>query len=311
MQRNMRLRENDFINALRQMPLHDGARNLNDDAAVIAFGDQNLVFTKDMMVAGVHYFHDADPADIAWKLVAVNLSDLAAKGAKPLGVMLGFTLGCDDWDKHFLIGFHAALKHFDIALLGGDTVSAQERVLSLTAIGLSEQSVPARSDAKAGDILSLSGPVGDAFAGYEMIKAGNYDKTHPCVLSYNRPAPLLELGSVLAPNVNAMMDVSDGLFMDARRLASASGCKIDIQLENIPLSKDYISRYGSDLNARLSASNWGDDYQLLCSVPNLSENVRKIPKGMTPIGRISEGSGLDLSYRGDAVSVPKKLGYEH
>jgi len=299
--------EREFIELLKQMPLHDGARGLNDDAAIIPIGDKNLILTKDMMVQGVHYFADADPQDVAWKLVAVNLSDLAAKGALPIGVMLGFTLGEDDWHKSFLVGFEAALKHYDIKLLGGDTVSSQQRIITLTAIGISDHDVPSRSGAKDGDILYVSGPIGDAYAGYEMIKSGIYGRTDPLILAFNRPKPQLELGQNIARSVNAMMDISDGLLIDVRRMAKASNLAVNVILDSLPISENYRQKYGNDRNSILKAATWGDDYQLLCAAP---VGV-KLPKNLIAIGKFTQGNGLTLSYHGDNVMLPSALGYEH
>ncbi len=305
---NMPLREREFIDLLRNIPLHDGARGLDDDAAVIPFGDRQLIITKDMMVQGVHYFNDANPADIAWKLLAVNLSDLAAKGAYPIGVMLGFTLSDDAWDRKFAAGFQDALSHYNVTLLGGDTVSSEKRILSLTAIGQSQHShIPSRSDAKAGDILYLSGPVGDAYAGYEMVSSGSYDDNNPLVMVYNRPIPHLSLGQRIASNVHAMMDVSDGLLIDTQRMADASQLRAVIELDNIPLSKDYIEHIGWDRDAILKASSWGDDYVLLFS----ADRDADIPSETIAIGEFTQGNGVQLTHHGDSIALPSSIGYQH
>ncbi len=137
--------ENDFIALLRPLA-SDGARDLRDDAAVI--GD--LVLTHDVIVEGVHFRSEDVPEDVAWKLVAVNLSDLAAKGAVPVGVLIGYPLSDDAWDRAFVVGLRTALAAFDCALLGGDTVKAPgPRNLSLTAIGRAGAVVPSRSAARA------------------------------------------------------------------------------------------------------------------------------------------------------------------
>src|SRR5436190_1722806 len=134
-------------------------------------GDGALVLTHDMIVEGVHYLPDDPPADVAWKLVAVNLSDLAAKGARPIGVLLGFTLGDEEWDRAFAVGLGAALAAFGIPLLGGDSVSAPSRVLGLTALGQAAGPVPSRAGAAAGDALWVSGTIGDAGAGLKARRA--------------------------------------------------------------------------------------------------------------------------------------------
>ncbi|WP_373487134.1 AIR synthase related protein, partial [Blastomonas sp.] len=128
-----------FIDLLRAIATHPAARGFDDDAAVLDVGQQRLVLTKDMLSEGVHFLPDDPPEDVAWKLVAVNVSDLAAKGALPLACLLGYSLTGDaDWDAGFVRGLGQACNHYSIALIGGDTVSAAAgtaRTLSLTAIG--------------------------------------------------------------------------------------------------------------------------------------------------------------------------------
>src|SRR4051812_43494436 len=122
-----------------------------------------------MIAEGVHFLPDDPPGDVAWKLVAVNLSDLAAKGARPVGVLLGYSLGDGEWDRGFVAGLGAALRAFGVPLLGGDTVTAP-RVLGLTAIGEATWPVPSRGGARPGDHLWVSGTIGDAGAGLAMLR---------------------------------------------------------------------------------------------------------------------------------------------
>ena len=155
------------------MATDPSARGLLDDTAVIALGTETLILTHDMMAEDVHWLPTADAADVAWKLVSANLSDLAAKGAQPLGVLLGFMLGDDKWDRRFAEGLQAALAHYGVPLLGGDTVSnrGDKRTLGMTAIGAASFTpVPARSGAQPGDVLYVTGTLGDALAGFEMAK---------------------------------------------------------------------------------------------------------------------------------------------
>src|SRR5690349_14729568 len=139
--------ESDFIDLMRALARDPAARGLDDDAAVLSLGGETLVLTHDMIVEGVHYLPTDPPEDVAWKLVAVNLSDLAAKGARPLGALLGYALGQDDWDRAFAKGLGTALGAFGLNLLGGDTVKMPEgapRALGLTAIGRASGPVPSR-----------------------------------------------------------------------------------------------------------------------------------------------------------------------
>ncbi len=231
---------------MRAMATNPAARGLLDDTAVIDLGNESLILTHDMMAEGVHWLSNADPADVAWKLVASNLSDLAAKGARPLGVLLGFMLGEDEWDRRFAAGLQAVLKRYDVALLGGDTVSnrGDKRALGMTAIGVAtHRPVPSRSGARIGDLLYVTGTLGDALAGFELIEAG-FDEIGPLADAYNRPEPRLSAGQAVAPYVTAMMDISDGLLLDADRMARASKVGIAIDISCLPLSLEYASYRG-------------------------------------------------------------------
>ena len=294
---------------MRAMATDPAARGLLDDTAVIKFGNEALILTHDMMAEGVHWHSNADPADVAWKLVASNLSDLAAKGARPLGVLLGFMLGENEWDRKFADGLQVVLEHYDVALLGGDTVTnrGDKRALGLTAIGAAtHRPVPSRSGARAGDLLYVTGTLGDALAGFELIDAG-FDEVGPLANAYNRPEPRLVEGQALAPFVNAMMDISDGLLLDAERIASASKVGISIDLASIPLSSPYVSYRGDSLDSRIQAASWGDDYELLFASPTTA----KMPAYATIVGVVTEGTGLSLHDDGRRVDLPPSLGYQH
>lgn len=298
------MNEAEFIAALRTLPLDPGARGLMDDAAVLGA----LVLTHDMLAEGVHYLPGDPPRDVAWKLLAVNLSDLAAKGAKPLGVLLGYPLAGDGgWDAAFLEGLGAALEALGCPLLGGDTVAlatGAPRTLSLTAIGTSA-SAPARSGAQAGDALWVTGTIGDSGAGLRIAQGAE----GPAALAehYRRPVPKLAEGQALAPLVHAMMDISDGLLIDARRMAAASGLAVTIDLAAVPLSPDYVRFAGDDREARMAAATAGDDYELLfAAAPGLAP-----PVPATRIGAFAAGSGLSLIDGGAPVALPARLGFEH
>lgn len=297
------MNESDFLAALRGLPLHVGARGLLDDTAVL--GD--LVLTKDMIVEGVHFLAEDPPGDIAWKLVAVNLSDLAAKGAKPEGVLIGYPLGADSWDRAFLTGLDEALQAFACPLLGGDTVAqppGAPRTLSLTAVGRSDRT-PERAGAKPGDWLWVTGTIGDAGAGLSIARGT--PGPDELLARYRRPTPRLAEGAALAPVVHAMMDVSDGLLIDATRMAAASGLAVAIDLALVPRSPALVAFTGNDYAARLAAATAGDDYELLFALP---PGVAP-PITATWIGTFQPGAGIELSFRGEAMPLPARLGFEH
>src|SRR6478609_9058298 len=206
-----------FIDSLRLLARHPAARGLADDVAVLDLGAETLVLTHDMLVEGVHFLPDQSRADVAWKLVATNLSDLAAKGAEPLGVLLGYMLGEDQTEFH--AGLTEVLEHYGVPLLGGDTVSGgPPQALGLTAIGrATHRPVPSRGGAQPGDALWVTGTLGAAMLGFETLHEGGSDGG-----AYLRPMARLAEGQALAPLVTAMMDVSDGLLLDAWRMAEAS-----------------------------------------------------------------------------------------
>jgi len=281
------LNETDFLALLRPLATHPGARGFLDDAAVLRLSkDSDLVFTHDMLVEGVHFRSEDAAEDVAWKLLAVNLSDLAAKGAVPVGVLLGYPLSDDAWDAAFVRGLGAALAAFDVPLLGGDTVRGP-RMLSLTAIGRSVRAPP-RTGAKAGDVLYVTGIIGRAGLGL----AG--DPGHAD--AYLRPVPRLAAGQALAPVVHAMMDVSDGLLIDARRMAAASGLALVIDLDAVPVAGE-----------RMAAMTAGDDYELLFAAP--PELV--LPVAATRIGLFMAGRGLTLRDARGAVPLPDRFGFVH
>jgi len=295
--------EPEFHALLRELPLHAGARGLADDVARLG----NHVLTTDLIVEGVHFLPEDSPEDVAWKLVAVNLSDLAAKGARPDGVLLGYPLGDAAWDRRFVAGLGAVLAEYACPLFGGDTVRLPQnspRFLSLTAIGTSE-AAPARSGEEAGDSLWVTGTVGDAAAGLSIARGAAGPKA--LLARYRRPTPRLAEGQLLASLVHAMMDVSDGLLLDAARMADASGLALKIDLAAIPLSDDLQSFAGADRSARLAAATAGDDYELLFAVP---EGWRP-PIPATRIGSFATGSGLTLRDGADTVPLPSHLGYLH
>ena len=291
--------EAEFIAALRRLPLHPAARGLNDDTALLDAGP--LVVTTDTLVEGVHFL-PTDPAqDVAWKLVATNLSDLAAKGAVPEGILLNYPLGDDAWDRTFLEGLADILTAHDTRLIGGDTVTlppGAPRILTVTAFG-SDAAAPARAGAKPGDALYVTGMIGDAGAGLAIALG----KPGPAELlaAYRRPQPRLADGRRLARHVHAMMDVSDGLLIDAARMALASGLAVAIDLAAIPLSAAYRMVSGD----RVAAATAGDDYQLLFAAPE------DFATDATRIGAFLTGSGLVLHDAGTPVPLPPSLGYEH
>jgi len=284
-----------FIDALRTLPLHPGARGLADDAAVVEIGGESLVITHDSMAEGVHFLPGADMADVAWKLVASNLSDLAAKGAEPVGVLLGHVLGSDD--ARFLEGLDEVLSHYNVPVLGGDTIAAAgPRTLGLTAIGrATHRPVPSRAGAQAGDALFVTGEIGAAMLGFEALRDGSGADSS----AYRRPMARLAEGIALAPQVTAMMDVSDGLLLDALRLAEASKVTLSVETALVP--------FDVPADRRRDALRWGDDYELLFTLPAGIEPA--IPA--TRIGNVDARKKAALLLDAVPMPGPEGLGYRH
>lgn len=287
------MKELDFIATLRSLASDPAARGLADDAAVIEIGSETLVLTHDAMVEGRHWLPGQDMADVAWKLVAVNLSDLAAKGAEPLGVLIGHTLG--EGDARFVEGLRKVLEAYGVPLLGGDTVAGDgARTLGCTAIGRATHCpVPARSGARPGDAIHVTGALGAAMLGFEAQRDGTGNDSS----AYRRPAPRLAEGRALAPLVSAMMDISDGLLLDAWRMASASGVTFALDSAAVPVAAP---------ERRDECLRWGDDYELLFTAPPDA----RLPVAAHRIGTVQAGTA-PLVLDGVPLPGPDGLGYQH
>ena len=308
------MRESEAIERLRRTATHEAARGLLDDAALF----DGLVITHDSIAEGVHFLAADPPDSVGWKLVAVNLSDLAAKGATPAAALLSLTIaGAGEWESAFIDGLETACEHYALPLIGGDTIAlpaGAPRVLGMTAIGYAGDRVPSRSGSQPGDRLWLLGSVGDSAAGLDQLLADS-QAAGPLVEAYRRPVPLLATGQALAPHAKAMMDVSDGLLLDALRLAQASGCGVEIDIAAITLSEAFVHARGGDLEARLFAATGGDDYALLAALPaELDPSTLSLPSGtrMARVGVLTDGPPeIRLSSGGRSVELPERLGHEH
>jgi thiamine-monophosphate kinase len=284
------MNETEFVAALRKLPLHAGARGLEDDCAILQVGSETLVITHDMMSEDTHFLAAADMADVAWKLLACNLSDLAAKGAEPIGVLLGYSLGSDD--ARFLEGLNDGLVTYGVPLLGGDTVATTgTSTYGMTAIGRATHSpVPSRQGATEGDGVYVTGPVGRAMLGYEG------DPEHRA--AFNRPVPRLAEGRALAPLATAMMDISDGLLLDCWRMGWASGVTLALDSAALPVA---------DRTRLADCVRWGDDYELLFTAP---DGVA-LPVPAIRIGEVRARSGAPLLLDEAPLDDPARLGYRH
>jgi thiamine-monophosphate kinase len=323
------LRERDIIRDLLAPLSGAGARGLSDDCAVIAPPPgRELVLTKDMMASGVHFLSADPPETVAHKLLAVNLSDLAAKGAVPLACLLGLAIteGLDDaWLRGFAQGLRTATNQFACPLLGGDTISGVDRItLSLTAFGhVAPGAAPDRAGARPGDLVYVSGTVGDAGLGLRQLLMAN-DVGGPLVGRYRKPAPQLALGQGLAALATASCDVSDGLLRDALNICEASDINMALEGPALPLGQAFLAAAPDILMGSLAhwqrfAATAGDDYELLFTIAPGAEAVlltlsQQLGVTVSHIGRClahTDGPRLQVRWSDGSDQLPEVLGYQH
>lgn len=291
----------------------EGAFGLADDAAVVTPPPgEMLVVTQDTLVESIHFVGDELPAQIAQKSLRVNLSDLAAKGARPLGYFLSLSLPArcgETWIAEFCEGLAADQERYSITLMGGDSTSSPDHiVITITAIGAAPHMVR-RASARAGDTVFVTGTIGDAALGlHHRDDAFLYGR-------YCLPQPRVAFASAIRSYASAALDVSDGLLQDARHLATQSGVCLELVLDNLPLS-DAAACHVTDISSLLSLASGGDDYEILFTAPAEKEaEIRQMADAagirITAIGYCANGEGINLTYAGDLVELPKKLGYSH
>src|ERR1700733_4688856 len=262
------------------MPLatDPGAFGLSDDAAVLKALGQDIIVTTDAIVEGVHFLPDDPPQTIAKKALRVNLSDLAAKGATPSGFVLTFALRKVDesWLAAFARGLGEDTSAFTCPLLGGDTVSTPgPLMISITAFGrVPEGRMIHRSGARPGDHVVVTGTIGDAALGLDILRKGRVatalanDTTSRDMLvgRYRMPEPRNALASAIRAHAHAAMDVSDGLAGDLAKLCAASIVSAAIELAAIPLSKGASTALKAGAVTSSEIVSGGDDYEILCTV---------------------------------------------
>ena len=308
-----------------------GSLGLTDDAAVLAPAPgYDLVLTKDVLAADVHFFKDDAPEAIAAKALRVNLSDLAAKGARPCGYLLGLSLPSDwteGWVERFCAGLAADQSAFDVRLLGGDTIGSSNGLqVSITAIGqIAAGRTVRRSGANPGDVLFVTGTIGDAAAGLKIrLDSGfstknnlpNADVRH-LLDRYLLPRPRLALAGLVAEFASASMDVSDGLFADSAHLSAASGVDLEIEVSNIPVSPALKRVLSNSRDVFFACLNGGDDYEILAAVPaseaqTFAAKAASAGCPVAAIGTVVKGSGrVNCMEDGTPVAFQGKGGFTH
>ena len=277
---------------IRELEARGLTGHIGDDTAVLEGG---VVVTLDTLVEEVHFRKEwISWLDLGYKAAAVNLSDLAAAAAKPTALVVSLAVPpqmfADD-----VFDFYRGLNEPGVLVRGGDTVTSSHTVITVMAIGYSTL-VPGRSGARPGDIVVVTGPLGASAAGLRALERGI--NAEQFIAAHRRPPIRLHEGQQLGCIATAMADLSDGLAVEAGHIASESGCCIKISVENVPIAQG-IELIGDDPFWAM-----GEDYELIATVP---ESVVS-ELGFPVIGSCVEGSGVEITYRGNPV---KLSGWEH
>jgi thiamine-monophosphate kinase len=313
----------------RPLATDPGAFDLVDDAAILKALGGDIVVTTDAIVEGVHFFADDPPDTIARKALRVNLSDLAAKGAMPAGFVLTLALRVaeDTWLKPFARGLGEDASLFDCPLLGGDTVSTPgPKMISITAFGrVAPGKMIHRSGAKPGDRVVVTGTIGDAALGLDILKGGAVAAAFAngaaakklLVGRYRVPQPRNTLANAVRDYASAAMDVSDGLAGDLAKLCQASGVSAAIDAPSIPLSAPAAQLVARGTFSIESIVSGGDDYEILCAIPDsrfeaFAQAAKLAGVGVTAIGTVIAGTSAPrfLDAQGREIALPR-LSYSH
>jgi thiamine-monophosphate kinase len=305
-----------------------GAFDLTDDVAIVEVApDEQLVVKTDAIVGGIHFLPGDPPDLIARKLLRVNLSDLAGKGARPLGYLMTcvFPRDLDEaWLAKYVEGLGADQREFGLSLLGGDTTATSGPLtLSATVFGaIGKGRLPWRGAARAGDAVLVSGTLGDGALGLDVQRQAfpELDAAGCAYLvdRYRLPQPRLRLGRALvaAGLVHAAMDISDGLLADLGHICETSGLGAEIEWPQVPLSEPTATLVAARPSLRERVVAGGDDYELLLTVaadavPAALSLAQQEGVGLTPIGRLSAGRGVRIrDAQGDEIAIGR-TGFRH
>jgi thiamine-monophosphate kinase len=318
--------EDDLIaRYFRPLATDAGALGLIDDAAVLAASGEDVVITTDAIVEGVHFLPDDPPDTLARKALRVNLSDLAAKGARPAGFVL--TLALRDINERWLAPFAKALAEdaaaFNCPLLGGDTVSTPgPLMISVTIFGkLPAGTMVRRSGAQPGDVIAVTGTIGDAALGLACLRGKRLlDDAEACealVARYRTPCPRNALAEAIRTHATAAMDISDGLAGDLAKLCAASKVAATVEASAIPLSDPARRALASGAAGMEMLIAGGDDYEVLCTIPeNRWESFREAASSagvdVVAIGRMQTGMSAPVFVDASGMPMPlKRLSYSH
>ncbi len=302
----------DMIKALFSSLPDNGFEGIGDDCAVLPIGGgESLLFTSDMLVEDIHFTRSTTSAyELGHKSLAVNLSDVASMGGRPVATLLSLSLPKDldeEWAEEFMRGYHSLSQQHNVALVGGDTTASTSQItINVTAIGkVADPKIKRRSGAKAGDIVMVTGELGTSAAGLRDIMEGRLSTPQASI--HRLSTPRIEEGVWLGgqPCVGAMMDVSDGVASDIRHIMSRSKVGAHINIESLP------TPYSPQL-----ALCGGEDYELLLTVRHsqaeslLAQFRSKFSTPLTPIGVIIEGDEIEWIERGERAPLDF-MGFRH
>jgi len=302
-----------------------GAFGLDDDAAVLKAQGADIVVTTDAIVEGVHFLSSDPPETIARKALRVNLSDLAAKGASPAGFVLTLVLRVveESWLKPFAAALGEDAKSYACPLLGGDTVSTPGPLtISVTAFGrVPAEKMVHRSGAQPGDRVVVTGTIGDAVLGLDVLRggavaaalAGDEEARQMLIGRYRVPQPRSALATAIRSHASAAMDVSDGLAGDLTKLCAASGVSAVIHVPGIPLSRPAAALVAGRTVGIDRLITGGDDYEILCTIPEarfevFAQEARKAGVAIAPVGAVIAGSAAPsfLDERGRELALTRR-----
>ncbi|OFC69559.1 thiamine-phosphate kinase [Alteromonas confluentis] len=296
---------------------------IGDDCAVTSVpANQQLAITTDTLVSGVHFLKDAPARSVAYKAVAVNLSDLAAMGAEPAWISLSLSMSHVDeaWMEEFANGLYELTRYYSVQLIGGDTVRGP-LAMTITAQGfIPPENALKRSGAKPGDWIYVTGTTGDAGAGLEILKGEREAKSEAdkdfLVKRHLYPTPRVAVGTAIRRTATSCIDVSDGLLSDLGHILKASNCGALVHVDRLPVSSPLFNCLGAQ-EAYRYALTAGDDYELVFTVNeeqrgNLETSLASTGVKATCIGQVTGQKGkVDLKLYDAPYELPDAVGYEH
>ena len=293
---------------------------VGDDGAIIHNDPaKNLVVATDTLVSGVHFPADSSPCDIGYRSVVVNVSDIAAMGGKPEWMTLALSLRetNPEWLKGFSKGLFLASDEYSLNLIGGDLTKAEQNIITIQMIGeVDTDAQLLRSNAQPGELLFVSGTLGDAAAGLEQFekKVALNQYNQYLIERFFRPTARVDIGQAIMDYASSSIDISDGLIGDLKKIMSASDVGALINIEDIPLSKEMLKIYDPKKSQAFALSG-GDDYELLftASAENLSKIMdisKEIDQKITHIGNITENKNLECRKEG-VIYEYQDEGYLH